>query len=88
MAEGARARFGSDLAVATRASRPTGGSAGSPSGWSTSRSLRAGSQCANCGSPSCERNRRLTAQIASLGTPQLLGASLDLPRLGRVERKS
>jgi nicotinamide-nucleotide amidase len=76
MAEGARYRFGTTLAVATTGiAGPTGGS---PEG-SEVRELRLAFDR--------ERNRRLTAQIALDWVRRfVLGASLDLPRLGRVEK--
>jgi len=92
MAEGARARFGSDLAVATTGiAGPTGGSAEKPVGLIyVALASAAGSQVRELQLAfDRERNRRLTAQIAiDWVRRHLLGASLDLPRLGRVERKS
>jgi nicotinamide-nucleotide amidase len=92
MAEGARARFGSDLAVATTGiAGPTGGSAGKPVGLVyVALASAAGSQVRELQLAfDRERNRRLTAQIAiDWVRRHLLGATLDLPRLGRVERKS
>jgi nicotinamide-nucleotide amidase len=92
MAEGALARFGSDLAVATTGiAGPTGGSAEKPVGLVyVALASAAGSQVRELQLAfDRERNRRLTAQIAiDWVRRHLLGASLDLPRLGRVERKS
>ena len=92
MAEGALARFGSDLAVATTGiAGPTGGSAEKPVGLIyVALASAAGSQVRELQLAfDRERNRRLTAQIAiDWVRRHLLGASLDLPRLGRVERKS
>ncbi len=92
MAEGARTRFGSDLAVATTGiAGPTGGSAGKPVGLIyVALASAAGSQVRELQLAfDRERNRRLSAQIAiDWVRRHLLGASLDLPRLGRVERKS
>lgn len=91
MAEGARARFDTTLAVATTGiAGPTGGSAEKPVGLvyvalataagSDVREVRLGFDR--------ERNRRLTAQIAiDWVRRHLLDASLDLPRLGRMEAK-
>jgi len=92
MAEGARARFGTDLAVATTGiAGPTGGTAEKPVGLIyVALASAAGSQVRELQLAfDRERNRRLTAQIAiDWIRRHLLGASLDLPRLGRVERKS
>ncbi|MCX5740281.1 MAG: nicotinamide-nucleotide amidohydrolase family protein [Proteobacteria bacterium] len=92
MAEGARARFGTDLAVATTGiAGPTGGSANKPVGLIyVALASAEGSQVRELQLAfDRERNRRLTAQIAiDWVRRHLLGASLDLPRLGRVERKS
>ncbi len=92
MAEGARARFRSDLAVATTGiAGPAGGSAGKPVGLVyVALASAAGSQVRELQLAfDRERNRRLTAQIAiDWVRRHLLGATLDLPRLGRVERKS
>ena len=92
MAEGARARFGTDLAVATTGiAGPTGGTAEKPVGLIyVALASAAGSQVRELQLAfDRERNRRLTAQIAiDWVRRHLLGASLDLPRLGRVERKS
>ena len=92
MAEGARARFGTDLAVATTGiAGPTGGSANKPVGLIyVALASAEGSQVRELQLAfDRERNRRLTAQIAiDWVRRHLLGASLDLPRLGRIERKS
>jgi len=92
MAEGARARFGTDLAVATTGiAGPTGGSAEKPVGLIyVALASAAGTQVRELQLAfDRERNRRLSAQIAiDWVRRHLLGASLDLPRLGRVERKS
>ena len=92
MAEGARARFGTDLAVATTGiAGPTGGSAEKPVGLIyVALASAAGTQVRELQLAfDRERNRRLSAQIAiDWVRRHLLGASLDLPRLGRVERKT
>jgi nicotinamide-nucleotide amidase len=91
MAEGARERFGTDLAVATTGiAGPTGGSAGKPVGLIyVALASAGGSQVRELQLAfDRERNRRLTAQIAiDWVRRHLLGAELDLPRLGRVEKK-
>ena len=91
MAEGARARFGTDLAVATTGiAGPTGGSASKPVGLIyVALASAEGSQVRELQLAfDRERNRRLTAQIAiDWVRRHLLGAPLDIPRLGRVERK-
>jgi nicotinamide-nucleotide amidase len=92
MAEGVRVRFGTDLAVATTGiAGPTGGSANKPVGliYVALASAEASQVRELQLAFDRERNRRLTAQIAiDWVRRHLLGASLDLPRLGRVERKS
>ena len=91
MAEGARARFGTDLAVATTGiAGPTGGSANKPVGLIyVALASAEGSQVRELQLAfDRERNRRLTAQIAiDWVRRHLLGAPLDVPRLGRVEKK-
>ena len=91
MAEGARARFGADLAVATTGiAGPTGGSADKPVGLIyVALASAAGSQVRELQLAfDRERNRRLTAQIAiDWVRRHLLGAPLDIPRLGRVEKR-
>jgi nicotinamide-nucleotide amidase len=91
MAEGARARFGTDLAVATTGiAGPTGGSANKPVGLIyVALASAEGSQVRELQLAfDRERNRRLTAQIAiDWVRRHLLGAPLDIPRLGRVEKK-
>jgi len=92
MAEGVRVRFGTDLAIATTGiAGPTGGSAEKPVGLVyVALAAANGSQVRELQLAfDRERNRRLTAQIAiDWVRRHLLGAPLDLPRLGRVERKS
>jgi nicotinamide-nucleotide amidase len=91
MAEGVRARFGTDLAVATTGiSGPTGGTPEKPVGLVyVALATSAGSEVRELRLAfDRERNRRLTAQIAiDWVRRHLLGAPLDLPRLGRVEAK-
>jgi nicotinamide-nucleotide amidase len=91
MAEGARARFGTTLAVATTGiAGPTGGSADKPVGLVyVALATAAGSEVRELRLAfDRERNRRLTAQIAiDWVRRHLLGAPLDLPRLGRLEKK-
>jgi nicotinamide-nucleotide amidase len=91
MAEGARARFGTDLAVATTGiAGPTGGSANKPVGLIyVALASAEGSQVRELQLAfDRERNRRLTAQIAiDWVRRHLLGAPLDIPRLGRVEKR-
>ncbi|MCU0670382.1 MAG: competence/damage-inducible protein A [Myxococcota bacterium] len=91
MAEGARARFGTTLAVATTGiAGPTGGSADKPVGLVyVALATQAGSDVRELRLAfDRERNRRLTAQIAiDWVRRHLLGAPLDLPRLGRMEAK-
>ena len=91
MAEGARARFGTDLAVATTGiAGPTGGSPSKPVGLIyVALASAEGSQVRELQLAfDRERNRRLTAQIAiDWVRRHLLGAPLDIPRLGRVEKK-
>jgi nicotinamide-nucleotide amidase len=91
MAEGARARFDTDLAVATTGiAGPTGGSASKPVGLIyVALASAAGSQVRELQLAfDRERNRRLTAQIAiDWVRRHLLGAPLDIPRLGRVEKR-
>ena len=93
MAEGVRKRFATDLGVATTGiAGPTGGSAEKPVGLVyVALATAEGSQVRELRLAfDRERNRRLTAQIAiDWVRRHLLGAPLDLPRLGRVEpRKS
>lgn len=90
MAEGARARFGTDYAVATTGiAGPTGGTKEKPVG------LVVVALADATGTESRElffafgreRNRRLAAQVAmDWVRRRLLGEPLDLPRLGTVER--
>ena len=91
MAEGARARFDTDLAVATTGiAGPTGGSASKPVGLIyVALASAEGSQVRELQLAfDRERNRRLTAQIAiDWVRRHLLGAPLDIPRLGRVEKR-
>lgn len=91
MAEGARKRFATDLAVATTGiAGPTGGSAEKPVGLIyVALATAAGSEVRELRLAfDRERNRRLTAQIAiDWVRRHLLGAPLDLPRLGRVEKR-
>ena len=91
MAEGVRRCFATDFGVATTGiAGPTGGTPEKPVGLvyvalatatgSEVRELRLAFDR--------ERNRRLTAQIAiDWVRRHLLGAPLDLPRLGRVEKR-
>jgi nicotinamide-nucleotide amidase len=91
MAEGARARFGTDLAVATTGiAGPTGGSREKPVGLVyVALANASGSDVRELQLAfDRERNRRLTAQIAiDWVRRHLLGAALDIPRLGRVEKR-
>jgi nicotinamide-nucleotide amidase len=91
MAEGARRRFGADLGVATTGiSGPGGGTPEKPVGLVyVALATAAGSEVRELRLAfDRERNRRLTAQIAiDWVRRHLLGAPLDLPRLGRVEAK-
>jgi nicotinamide-nucleotide amidase len=90
MAEGARARFGTDYAVATTGiAGPTGGTKEKPVG------LMYVALADASGTESRElffafdreRNRRLAAQVAmDWVRRRLLGEPLDLPRLGTAER--
>lgn len=91
MAEGVRARFGTTLAVATTGiAGPTGGSADRPVGLVyVALATGTGSDVRELHLAfDRERNRRLTAQIAiDWVRRHLLGAPLDLPRLGKMEAK-
>ena len=91
MAEGARARFATDLAIATTGiAGPTGGSASKPVGLVyVALATAAGSQARELQLAfDRERNRHLTAHIAiDWLRRHLLGAPLDIPRLGRVEKR-
>jgi nicotinamide-nucleotide amidase len=91
MAEGARARFAADLAVATTGiAGPGGGTPEKPVGLVHVALAHEG----GCEARELlfafdrERNRRVTAQVALDWVRRtLLGEPLDLPRLGTVERK-
>ncbi|RIL07731.1 MAG: competence/damage-inducible protein A [Proteobacteria bacterium] len=91
MAEGVRARFATDLGIATTGiAGPTGGSADKPVGLVyVALATAQGSQVRELRLAfDRERNRRLTAQIAiDWLRRHLLGAPLDLPRLGKVEKR-
>jgi nicotinamide-nucleotide amidase len=91
MAEGVRRRFAADLGVATTGiAGPTGGSADKPVGLVyVALATAEGSQVRELRLAfDRERNRRLTAQIAiDWVRRHLLGAPLELPRLGRMEAK-
>jgi nicotinamide-nucleotide amidase len=91
MAEGVRKRFATDLGVATTGiAGPTGGTPEKPVGLVyVALATAAGSEVRELRLAfDRERNRRLTAQIAiDWVRRHLLGAPLDLPRLGRVEKR-
>jgi nicotinamide-nucleotide amidase len=91
MAEGVRRRFDTTLGIATTGiSGPTGGSKDKPVGLVyVALATAAGSEVRELRLAfDRERNRRLTAQIAiDWVRRHLLGAPLELPRLGRVEAK-
>jgi nicotinamide-nucleotide amidase len=91
MAEGVRRRFDTTIGVATTGiAGPTGGSAGKPVGLVyVALATAEGSQVRELRLAfDRERNRRLTAQIAiDWVRRHLLGAPLELPRLGRVETR-
>jgi len=93
MAEGARARFGADYAVATTGiAGPGGGTPEKPVGLTyVSLAEAEGTETRELQFAfDRERNRRVAAQVAlDWVRRRLLGEPLDLPRLGRVEgRKS